>query len=261
MGLCVHVAGLEGVGIISPLSPEFDTLATPLLGRLAERALRLKPYLAIVWNQSPRRVVALSSDWISFPNENGATTTVRSHLKFPDAVCGPAFGRTGRQGIVPGGKMVISVACSVEPESLESGDGEWLDQFVQEKDSQLRDASDLSIGLDAVIFDDGLLVGPDSAGLANVFRMHVDTRQEIYRTVVKRLEECNASEDFFAPVRAMLINPRNVSPDVLRDPDVRERSEAAAEVISWQRLTLLEPLKTVRTEPFVTWRREKSDMA
>ena len=36
--------------------------------------------------------------------------------------------------IPPDGKMVISVACSVETESLESGNCEWLDQFVQEKD-------------------------------------------------------------------------------------------------------------------------------
>jgi hypothetical protein len=127
MSLIVHVTARDGVSLVSPANPEFDTLATPLLGRLAERALRLKPYLAIVWNQSPRMVVALVSEWISFPNENGATTTARSHVKFPDAVCGPALGRGAQQGIPPGGKMVISVACSVECESLESGDGVWLD--------------------------------------------------------------------------------------------------------------------------------------
>jgi hypothetical protein len=257
MALSIEVNGLDAVGIISPASSEFDTLATNLLGHLAERALRLKPYLAIVWNKSPRTIVAFTSEWVSFPNENGATTTARSHVKFPDAVCGPALGRSVQQGIPPDGQMVISVACSVERESLESGDGEWLHQFVQEKERQLANVSDLHIGLDAVIFDDGLLVGPDSTGLAKAFGVHVDAKQEIYRTLASRLRECN-SEDFFAPVRAMLINPRELGPQALRDAAVRERNSAAAEVIGWQRRTLLEPLRTVRQEPFVI-RREKSD--
>ena len=251
MALSIEVAGLEGITVVSPASPEFNTLATALLGPLAERALRLKPYLAIVWNRSPRTVVAFTSEWISFPNEYGATTTVRSHQKFPDAVCGPALGRTLQQGLPPGGHMVISAACNVERESLESGDGEWLDQFVREKDWQLATATNLRIGLDAVIFDDGLLVGPDTTGLATGFGTHVSAKQEIYATLKKRLTECNASEDFFSPVRAMLVHPRNLSAQIFRDPVVRERSQAAAEVISWQRRTLLEQLKAARTEAFV----------
>ena len=255
MALTIDVAGLEGVTVISPASPAFDTLATPLLGRLAERALRLKPYLAIVWNQAPRTVVAFTSQWISFPNEYGATTTGRSHHKFPDAVCGPALARTPQQGLPPGGHMVISAACRVARESLESGDGEWLDQFVREKESELAPATNLRIGLDAVIFDDGVLVGPDATGLATAFGIHVSAKQEIYATLNQRLKECNASEDFFSPVRAMLVNLRNLSPQMLRDPVVLERNQAAAEVISWQRRTLLEQLKSARTEPFVIRRR------
>jgi hypothetical protein len=153
--------------------------------------------------------------------------------------------------------MVISVACSVETESLESGNCEWLDQFVKEKDWQLSNAKDLRIGLDAVIFDDGLLVGPDNTGLANTFGIHVNAKQEIYRILETRLRECNASEDFFSPVRAMLSNPKDLSPENLRDPTIRERSQAAAGVISWQRRTLSQPLKTVRTEPFLIRRRNE----
>jgi hypothetical protein len=67
MSLTIHVSGLESVAVISPANPEFDAMATPLLGRLADRALRLKPYLAIVWNQSPRTVVAFTSEWIPQP--------------------------------------------------------------------------------------------------------------------------------------------------------------------------------------------------
>jgi len=105
------MSGLDTVAIISPTSVEFDALVMALLGRLADRALRLKPYLAIVWNQSPRTIVAFTSEWISFPNEYGATTQARSRVTFPDAVCGPVLGRSVQQGIPPDGHMVISVTC------------------------------------------------------------------------------------------------------------------------------------------------------
>jgi len=47
MDLRIEVSGLNTVTIVSPTSVEFDALVTSLLGRLAERALRLKPYLAV----------------------------------------------------------------------------------------------------------------------------------------------------------------------------------------------------------------------
>ena len=111
MDLRIEVSGLNTVTIVSPTSVEFDARVTSLLGHLAERALRLKPYLAIVWNQSPRTIVAFTSEWISFPNEYGATTQARSRVTFPDAVCGPVLGRSVQQGIPPDGHMVISVTC------------------------------------------------------------------------------------------------------------------------------------------------------
>ena len=111
MALRIEMSGLDTVAIISPTSVEFDALVMALLGRLADRALRLKPYLAIVWNQSPRTIVAFTSEWISFPNEYGATTQARSRVTFPDAVCGPVLGRSVQQGIPPDGHMVISVTC------------------------------------------------------------------------------------------------------------------------------------------------------
>jgi hypothetical protein len=71
----------------------------------------------------------------------------------------------------------------------------------------------------------------------------VNAKQEIYQILGKRLKECNASEDFFESVRAMLMKRENLNPKALRDPNLRERNSAAADVISWQRRTLLEPLK------------------
>jgi hypothetical protein len=249
MALQVEVAGIGEVSIISPVAPEFDSIAAPLLGRHAERVLRLKPLLAVVSNHSPHTIVAFTSEWKWSPNTSGATTTARSHATFPDAVCGPNLGKRIEHGVPLGGQMVVSMACNVQPQSLDYGDGEWLQQFVHEKEGQLVSASTLRIGLDAVIFDNGVLVGADTGGLAERFGTHAQTKLEIYRLLQQRLAECNASEDFFAPVREMLIKPEDIRSH--RNDGTIERGQSAAEVLGWQRRTLRAALENARTEPFV----------
>jgi hypothetical protein len=249
MALRVEVAGIGDVSIISPAAPEFDSIATSLLGRHAERVLPLKPLLAVVSNQSPHTIVAFTSEWKWSPNTSGATTTARSHMRFPDAVCGPNLGKWIEQGVPPGGHILVSMACSVQPQSLDYDDGEWFQQFVHEKEGQLICASTLRIGLDAVIFDNGVLVGADTGGLAERFGAHVRTKIDIYRLLKQRLSECNASEDFFAPVREMLIKSDDRHSH--RDEERLEQNQAAAQVIAWQRRTLRAGLGSTRTEPFV----------
>ena len=63
MSLPVHVHGLDGVRLVSPTEPGFDNLAGPMIGRIADRALKLKPLLVIVTNDSTQTVVAFSHQW------------------------------------------------------------------------------------------------------------------------------------------------------------------------------------------------------
>jgi hypothetical protein len=50
MDFPIYVTGLDadGVGLIAPTAPQFDELARPMVGRVADVALRLKPLLVIV---------------------------------------------------------------------------------------------------------------------------------------------------------------------------------------------------------------------
>ena len=94
-----------------------------------------------------------------------------------------------------------------------------------------------------------VFVGPDSTGLATAFGIHVNAKQEIYQMPENVCR--SATRLKISSVRAMLMKREDFNPKALRDPNLRERNSAAADVVSWHRRTLLEPLKTVRTEPFV----------
>src|SRR5262249_7071151 len=154
----------DGVGLVSPGDPAFDTLARPMLGRLADAALRLKPYMVIVANRAPRTVVAFAVTWET-RRRAGRLHTSRVQFKCPDAVCGRSPVRESDCRILPHDMTVVADGCSVSPESLECGDLSWLDQFVEEKRRLSAEAIDLHIEIDALIFDDGTLVGYDFSGV------------------------------------------------------------------------------------------------
>ena len=79
---------VDGVELVSPMRPEFDELARPLLGeRIAALGLKLKPMLVIVSNESPHTVVSYSKTWTA-RYAGGRTSVIRSHTSFPETVCG-----------------------------------------------------------------------------------------------------------------------------------------------------------------------------
>jgi hypothetical protein len=210
-----------------------------------------------VSNQSPQTVVAWAANW-QVRTKRGTRTTHHCWVRCPDAVCGDGSGRRSGQEreIAPGGLGLMARGCAVTPENIQYQEGAWLDRFVQENEQELADVTELSIDLDAVIFDDGALIGPDHSRWSVQFAAYVNAKQDVYRTIVQRLEHCKASEDFFGPIRAMLWGPEHHDK---RDPLTTYPSQAAAEAIGWQRRALLDVFKpAIRAEPFVIRRRSTS---
>src|SRR5258705_4964031 len=68
----------HGIKIIPPTSADFDELARPLIGRVADIGLKLKPLLVIVSNESPHTVVSYSKTWTA-RYAGGRTSVIRSH--------------------------------------------------------------------------------------------------------------------------------------------------------------------------------------
>jgi hypothetical protein len=89
MDLPIRVNAFDehGIKVIPSTYADFDELARPLIGRVADIGLKLKPMLMIVSNESPQTVVACSQTWTA-QYSGGRTSVMRGHTSFPETVCG-----------------------------------------------------------------------------------------------------------------------------------------------------------------------------
>ena len=190
MALSIRIKGLDacGVELLSPIRPEFDELARPLLGeRIADIGLTLKPMLVIVSNDSNRTVVSLSLVW-RVTHRDGRTRRHWGHTSFPEVICGdvllnlqPAGLETGQRRIEANGLVIHRWGY------LDEYYDQFLGQFVDQKDALLADAVELHIELNAVIFADGTLIGPDDqSALTDLFSTYVRAKQGWYAASSRR---------------------------------------------------------------------------
>ena len=243
MALSIRVTGLDafGVKLLSPTQPEFDEFARPLLGeRIADVGLRLKPMLVIVSNENVRTVVSLSLVW-RVTHRDGRTTQFWGHTSFPEVICGdillshnPVGLETGQRRIEANGLVIHGWGYGDEYYD------QFLGQFVDEKDTLLAHAVDLHIELNAVIFADGTLVGPDDqSALTDLFSTYVQAKQDWYRSIIAALDAGQSVAESFAPVERFLADATNrmrAGNQVMREKsaDLWKR-QAAADARRWRR--------------------------
>jgi len=233
----------EGVTLTPATVAGFDDRAQAILGANASPLLELKPYLAIVRNQNPRTVVAYTVSW-TVTLRNGMSEVHNTQFKFPDVVAGTNNGLALLQGreIRTGEERVVGVGFEVwPPEHVNT----YRDYGLEEA-HRLTNVKSLEIALDAAIFDDGAMLGPDRSRLAEHFIEFVRAKQSLYRDIVAGLETGEA--DVFARVRAIVSVPPTFSPT---DPFALYPHLAAEEICRFQDRVMLEVFRrTLRREPF-----------
>jgi len=261
MALSIHVSDFkaDGIKVIPATADDFDALARPLIGRVADIGLQLKPLLFVVSNESEQTVVAYSKLW-TIRHQGGRTTTVRSHTSFPDYVCGDVLS-WNPQALPPGGRRVETAHLVIQgyAESEPYYD-QFLPQFVIQKERMLADATELHIELDAAIFEGAQLIGPDPDGwLSGLFSEYVSAKQDWYRLILDRLDAGGSVDDAFAPIRAFQ-EERNrqvrAGGRFTREETQLWKTQAAAEAIRWRRRFSDDELpallkESIRLEPFV----------
>jgi hypothetical protein len=266
MALTVHVQGLDGLGIIPPTNPEFDALASPLLGRISDVALKLKPMLILVSNESEETVVSFSKTW-HVVHGDGRTSTFRDHTSFPLAVCGDVLGRQHADGLAPGSSRIEAHGVVIHGwKDLDQYFDQFLPQFVAQKERVLADAVTLRIDLNAAIFADGTLVGPDDESwLEQLFATYVGAKQTWYSEIIAAFDGGQSVQDAFASVERFLQKSRDwtplgESPLPAHSLDHWARTGAAAEATRWRRHYADDQIprllrEAIRVEPFVIRRR------
>lgn len=240
MALTIECSGLDGLAITSPVSPGFDELARPLIGRVADIALQLKPLLIVVTNESAKTVVAFSRTWrVTYPSR---VHEYRDHTSFPHAVCGDVRVSDRPASMQPGGRRVEAKGLVIQGWGEGPG-GEYYDQFlpqfVAEKNRMLENATALRIELNGAIFSDGTLVGPDDdSWLSDLFSSYVSAKQDWYRTIIAALDGGASVPEAFRPldqfmeaVRDRMRSGRSID----REPRNFWRQTAAADALQWRR--------------------------
>jgi hypothetical protein len=178
----VKVTGFDadGITLISPTDTAFDSkidvLAAPGWADLLKEA---RPWLVIVSNNTQSKVVAFTTLFV-LTRSNGETMHFYSLHKAPDAVvpAGVDFGDRSDRGIPPGGQRLVGINFAI-PESepkfrpspgwdqermwnwVISSTRDWIQNIKKQYAAGVKS---IHIKLDAVIFEDGLLIGPDTDG-------------------------------------------------------------------------------------------------
>ena len=234
----------EGVTLTAATAPDFDARAQRILDGRADPALELKPLLAIVRNRNPRTIVAYA---VSFTRtlRNGMSAVDYAQFKFPDAVAGTSRGLSVLQDreIRTGDERLIGMGFEVWPPDYAAS----FRDYGMEAVMRLGDVQKLEIGLDAVIFEDGAILGSDRSRLSEHFIDYLLAKQSLYRDIVVGLENGTFRDDVFAPMREILV----ARPNARESSMVRYRREAAAQVLQFRDRVLLEIFRrTLRREPF-----------
>jgi len=261
MAVPIHVHGLDGLTLLSPTDPTFDEIATPLLGRVATLALRLKPFIVIVSNVSQQTVVSFSKTW-RVTHASGQTTTFRDHASFPHVVCGDALISHDLPGLAPGASRIEALGVVIHGwKDQDPYFDQFLPQFVDHNEQLMTNATDLRIELNAAIFEDGTLVGPDDdSWLRETFSAHVEGKQFWYRGIIEALDAGRSVDEAFEPVDRFLNDwtsrLRAGEHPSFDDPRVMGKREAAGDAKRWRRRVSDEEVprllrESIRLDPFV----------
>jgi hypothetical protein len=157
----------RNVVLISPQDPTFDAIARRLLGAAASGpALDLKPFLVIVSNRSTDTVVAYQVAWkITHTNQKGENHY--TNFTYPDGAMPTILTLGDQQPLARGDERLVGREFQLDPSWTAANVQDVLLGTIQGQQAEMPRIERLDISLNAVIFADGLLVGPDTQGFSS----------------------------------------------------------------------------------------------
>jgi hypothetical protein len=187
----VDSAPLAGVEIIAPGDPRFDQEARQIVGAKLDLVKTLSPLLMLIRNNSQHTIVAYSPEWdLKRGTEEIPFVALRT---FPMAIAGPVV-----EGDLPRDREIRPGEERLEGMNSEVGihpDDASSDAKYQAED--LAGVTVVKAHLDAVIFDDGTLVGPDRHNLLGKFVPYVEDHQSLYRSILASLRAGESAEKLY----------------------------------------------------------------
>ena len=241
----------RGVTLSPSTDQTFDSRVRARVHAHLNDALALKPVLFLLTNGSDHTIVAYTLI-VTAMTSSGTHDTSRVYYYFPDAVAGSFFG----QGVFERGAELYPGEVAVLGRNVEithQATLDWLPDYVREQQQWLSNVVSLDARLDAALFSDGELIGPNTSKLDRLFVGYLKAKQDVYREILEKVDAGSSVDEAFRLLRS---RPRPSATEIRADPVLSFPPEAAAEARSWrQRLGDTHVVSTfraaIRTEPFV----------
>jgi hypothetical protein len=187
--IVVDSSPLAGVEIIAPGDPRFDQEARQIVGAKLDLVTTLSPLLLLIENGSQHTIVAYSAEW--GVQRGGEEIPYVSQRMYPMAVPGPQVecDRPSDRDIRPGEDWLV--AEDIEFGSrIDDASGADVDfsETAKAQERELSGVRAVRAHLDAIIFDDGTLVGPDRNDLPSKFAPYLEDYQSLYRNILASLQ-------------------------------------------------------------------------
>jgi hypothetical protein len=206
----IRAIGLDtaGVTLVTAASADFEAQVREEAGKWAAAALLSSPDLVIVRNESPHTIVAYAISFTS-TRSDGIRDFHHIEFKYPDAVVttDPEIASMLRdREIRPSEQRLVSRFFEIDP----GLDNSWLAQMVDWQKKDLgqfalgQGFSEMEIAIDAVLFEDGRLLGPNQSQVDTRFLLLLQRKQELYRAATELMASGNSLDDALAKLKSAL---------------------------------------------------------
>jgi hypothetical protein len=206
----IRAIGLDNAGVVlvTAASEDFEAQVRREAGKWADAALRSSPQLVIVRNESPYTIVAYAVSFKSI-RPDGKWDFHHIEFKYTDAVVttDPEVASMLRdREIRPSEQRLVSRYFEIDP----ALDNSWLPQIVDVQNKDLgqfalgQGFSELEIAVDAVLFEDGRLLGPNQSQMDTRFLLLLQRKHELYRAATDLMASGNSLDDALVKLKSAL---------------------------------------------------------
>jgi len=211
----------HGVHIITPVDASFDDLVTKYFKNKSSETL--KPFSVFIQNSDSRMVVAYALTW-EFAKKDGKITSQTVGYSEPGILMGnempkdPAFRH--KTAIEPGGVRCFSWNSQIEQDAVENSESSvspLARQQTQENrasevwaslESELSQATDVTVSVDGVVFEDGTFVGSNLIFFQQLQAI-VNAKVDLLREIALASQRGNIDQAFES------ITAKSMVPDVV----------------------------------------------
>jgi hypothetical protein len=196
MPVVVDSSPHAGIDIIAPGDPRFDQEVRQIFGAKSELVKTLSPLLILIKNQSLHTIVAYSLEWDLMRGKNEVRRV--SIRMFPMAISGPECDLPHDRDILPGEEWLVGEDIDFGARIDDAGGADVdFSETAKNQAEDLAGVTAVKANIDAVIFDDGTLVGPDRHDLQGKFASYVEDHQVLYRSISASLQAGESAEKLY----------------------------------------------------------------